>query len=127
MIPTHRAHAAQHDPLLPLPAPPVHVRHGPDAGRRYLAEIGVVERRGDGGLVVVTALDVDPAGGVRRGRGWPRLAARLDQAGPRGQCEQRDHGGDVGLVGQGVDGGQGADVGQGAQRGTLARVARERT
>nr|WP_307417103.1 TadA family conjugal transfer-associated ATPase [Cellulomonas iranensis] len=54
------------------------VRHGTDAGRRYLAEVGVVVRRDtDGGLEVRTALDVDAAGRIRRGDGWSRLAARL--------------------------------------------------
>ncbi|MCC2315451.1 TadA family conjugal transfer-associated ATPase [Cellulomonas xiejunii] len=52
------------------------VRHGPDAGRRYLAEIGVVERGGDGDLRVTTAVDVAEDGCARPGAGWARLAAR---------------------------------------------------
>ncbi|ADG75662.1 type II secretion system protein E [Cellulomonas flavigena DSM 20109] len=54
------------------------VRHGPDAGRRHLAEIGVVERVGDGGLRVVTAVAVAEDGRVRPGEGWARLAARTE-------------------------------------------------
>lgn len=53
------------------------VRHGPDAGRRYLAEVGVAERTADGGLRVVTALEVDDGGAVRTGPGWDRLSGRL--------------------------------------------------
>jgi len=53
------------------------VRHGPDAGRRHLSEIGVVGRDADGALSVVTALDVAADGRVRAGDGWPRLAARI--------------------------------------------------
>jgi len=52
------------------------VRRGPDAGRRYLAEIGVVERGRDGDLRVTTAVDVAEDGRARPGAGWPRLAAR---------------------------------------------------
>ncbi|GIG40512.1 TadA family conjugal transfer-associated ATPase [Cellulomonas phragmiteti] len=52
------------------------VRRGPEAGRRYLAEIGVVERGDDGGLRVTTAVDVGDDGRVRSGPAWRRLAAR---------------------------------------------------
>lgn len=57
------------------------VRHGPQAGRRYLAEIGVVERPDEGGLRVVPAIDVTEDGRVRSGDGWPRLASRTGAGG----------------------------------------------
>ncbi len=52
------------------------VRRGPDAGRRYLAEVGVVERDRGGDLRVTTAVDVAQDGRARPGPGWARLAAR---------------------------------------------------
>ncbi|WP_372438570.1 TadA family conjugal transfer-associated ATPase [Cellulomonas dongxiuzhuiae] len=54
------------------------VRRGPDAGRRYLAEIGVVGRGDDGSLRVTTAVEVGEDGRVRSGPGWARLAARTE-------------------------------------------------
>lgn len=57
------------------------VRRGTDAGRRYLAEIGVVERTGDAGLLVVTAVEVTEDGRVAAGPGWARLAARAGGGG----------------------------------------------
>ncbi|WHP19245.1 TadA family conjugal transfer-associated ATPase [Cellulomonas sp. ES6] len=53
----------------------VHLRR--DAGRRRVAEIGVVEREGAEGLVVRTAVLVDPDGAVSAGPGWEALAARV--------------------------------------------------
>lgn len=55
-------------------------RHGPTAGRRHLAEVAVAVRRDDGGLDVVTAIEADDVGHVRRGPGWERLAARVARA-----------------------------------------------
>lgn len=52
-------------------------RQGATAGRRYLAEIGVVRRDPDGRLRVVPALDVADDGQVRTCPGWSQLAARL--------------------------------------------------
>jgi len=52
------------------------VRRGPDAGRRYLAEAAVVDRRDDGALRVTTAVEVADDGRARTGEGWARLAAR---------------------------------------------------
>nr|WP_225215462.1 TadA family conjugal transfer-associated ATPase [Cellulomonas avistercoris] len=54
------------------------VRRGRDAGRRYLAEIGVVGRADDGSLRVTTAVEVGEDGRVRSGPGWARLAARTE-------------------------------------------------
>ena len=52
------------------------VRRAPGAGRRYLAEVAVVDRRDDGALRVTTAVEVTEHGAVRTGAGWARLAAR---------------------------------------------------
>ncbi|UZN02441.1 TadA family conjugal transfer-associated ATPase [Cellulomonas sp. S1-8] len=52
------------------------VRHGHDAGRRYLAEVAVVDRADDGGLRVTSAVEVGEDGRSRTGAGWAWLAAR---------------------------------------------------
>jgi pilus assembly protein CpaF len=52
----------------------VHLRR--DGGRRRVAELAVVERTGEGALVVRTALAVGSDGRVGAGPGWAALAAR---------------------------------------------------
>jgi pilus assembly protein CpaF len=52
-------------------------RDGPDRGRRYLAEIGVVGRRASGELEVQVAVAVSANGRTSRGPGWSSLAERL--------------------------------------------------
>jgi pilus assembly protein CpaF len=52
----------------------VHLRR--DGGRRRVAELAVVERTGEGALVVRTALAVGAEGRVGAGPGWAALAAR---------------------------------------------------
>ncbi|WP_444665356.1 TadA family conjugal transfer-associated ATPase [Cellulomonas sp. CW35] len=70
-------------------------RTGPGRTRRMLAEVAVVGRSSDG-LDVRTAVEVDEAGGVRRGPGWPRLAARIGlgaRIGPADDADAGDRGG----------------------------------
>jgi pilus assembly protein CpaF len=52
----------------------VHLRR--DGGRRRVAELAVVDRTGEGALVVRTALAVGAEGRVGAGPGWAALAAR---------------------------------------------------
>jgi pilus assembly protein CpaF len=52
----------------------VHLRR--DGGRRRVAELAVVERTGEGALVVRTALAVGAEGRVGAGPGWAALSAR---------------------------------------------------
>ncbi|SFJ77217.1 pilus assembly protein CpaF [Cellulomonas sp. KH9] len=53
------------------------VRRGADAGRRYLAEVAVVDRGTDGGLRVTPAVVVGEDGATRTGPGAQRLAERI--------------------------------------------------
>ncbi|MBO0899504.1 TadA family conjugal transfer-associated ATPase [Cellulomonas sp. zg-ZUI199] len=53
------------------------VRRGADAGRRYLAEVAVVDRGTDGGLRVTPAVVVGEDGTTRTGPGARRLSERI--------------------------------------------------
>ena len=57
----------------------LHLRHS--GGRRWLAEIAVVQRAANGDLGVIAATTQDAAGQVALGAGWPVLARRLGAAG----------------------------------------------
>jgi pilus assembly protein CpaF len=53
------------------------VLHLRRADRRYVAEVGVVQRRASGELEVACALRVEPSGVTVPGPAWPGLATRL--------------------------------------------------